>query len=179
MGIPLQTMYRQPSCTRASQGSPSRCPKSVLSSNRLEVQLVQYRWALSPLRRLPLETVGEIIHIAVPDFREKGAQQNLVNYALVCKSWWLAALLNHKLWSRIHIHGPAYSHHDREAGKVGQKSHCSQGFIQANRCVARKIGQHDTHVGGRRFQGFVDLAQDMKEHTRRGEKSTVHGLPPV
>jgi hypothetical protein len=111
-------------------GLTQQMPQVRAQLQRLEAQLVQYRWALSPLRRLPLETVGEIIHIAVPDFREKGAQQNLLNYALVCKSWWLAALLNHKLWSCIHIHGSAYSHHDREAGKVGQKSIVRKGSFK-------------------------------------------------
>lgn len=92
-------------------------PQLRYQLQELEDKLLQYRWALSPLRRLPLETIGEIIHIAAPDFREKGARRELLNYVLVCKSWWHASLLKHHLWNRVHIHGPTYEQDDRTVGK--------------------------------------------------------------
>ncbi|KAJ3517888.1 hypothetical protein NMY22_g13865 [Coprinellus aureogranulatus] len=65
-----------------------------------EAELEGYRGAMSAMRRLPLDVLGEVFLFISP------SAQELVDIGLVCKRWREAALLTHRLWSSIELDDP-------------------------------------------------------------------------
>ncbi|RXW23670.1 hypothetical protein EST38_g2186 [Candolleomyces aberdarensis] len=71
--------------------------------SELEDQLQLHRAVLSPVRRTPVEILGQIFAHFLPDILQASARDNLVEIQLVCKSWRDAARLTHKLWSALYF----------------------------------------------------------------------------
>ncbi|KAJ3550705.1 hypothetical protein NMY22_g287 [Coprinellus aureogranulatus] len=117
-GNDVPNVIQQASLRKGIEDAGAQIPQLRQRLQELEDLQLQYRWALSPLRRLPLETIGEIIYIAAPDYDEYGARRELLNYVLVCKSWWHASLLKNHLWNRVRINAPKYNTEDRTTGKA-------------------------------------------------------------
>lgn len=66
----------------------------------LETQRQFFKPMLSPIRRMPLEVLGEIFNLAMDDFRR---QTTLSLICRVCKSWREAAHLVPRLWMDVTI----------------------------------------------------------------------------
>lgn len=69
----------------------------------LETKMEQYRGATSPIRRLPLELIGEILYYASPSPISESNLVDLENLCLVCKRWNEAARSMPKLRSSLNI----------------------------------------------------------------------------
>lgn len=72
-------------------------------AEEVEKLLVQCQAAAAPIRRVPLEILGEVFAFALPKFMDWEGRVMLVNYALVCKTWRHASLLKNELWSQVCI----------------------------------------------------------------------------
>ncbi|RXW16413.1 hypothetical protein EST38_g9443 [Candolleomyces aberdarensis] len=66
-------------------------------------RLRQRLGVLSSVRRIPLEILGEIFNIALPALSDRQGRAALLKVCLVCRAWRDAALLKHRLWSRIQV----------------------------------------------------------------------------
>ncbi|KAF6762451.1 hypothetical protein DFP72DRAFT_802369, partial [Ephemerocybe angulata] len=53
---------------------------------------------LSPLRRMPLELLGEIFTMVLPYILDYSGRQDVINLGLVCKRWRDATIYTHRLW---------------------------------------------------------------------------------
>lgn len=69
----------------------------------LEGQLRQYRGALSPIRRVPPEVLGEIFRYVLPSVEDAGAERVVVELGLVCKGWREATFGVHYFWSHLTV----------------------------------------------------------------------------
>ncbi|KAJ3545330.1 hypothetical protein NMY22_g2481 [Coprinellus aureogranulatus] len=65
------------------------------------VKRQQYQALLSPLRRMPLDILGEIFSHILGSGEQ--SLQKVVSLCLVCKAWRDAAYATHRLWSHIEI----------------------------------------------------------------------------
>ncbi|KAJ3517892.1 hypothetical protein NMY22_g13863 [Coprinellus aureogranulatus] len=66
----------------------------------LESELQGYRGAMSAIRRLPLDVLGGVFLCVSP------SPEEVVNIGLVCRRWREAALLTHRLWSKVVLKNP-------------------------------------------------------------------------
>ncbi|KAJ2928532.1 hypothetical protein H1R20_g8551, partial [Candolleomyces eurysporus] len=71
--------------------------------DELEVRRRRHQALLSPLRRLPLETLGEIFMCTLPSVLGQTERRYVTSLSLVCKDWHCAVLVTHQLWGGIHI----------------------------------------------------------------------------
>lgn len=72
--------------------------------SRLKGQVRRCRGALSAVRHLPIEILGEIfIWALLPTPPDSDYRRHLIHFNLVCKSWRQAALMCHRLWSRVRV----------------------------------------------------------------------------
>ncbi|KAJ2924623.1 hypothetical protein H1R20_g12479, partial [Candolleomyces eurysporus] len=69
--------------------------------SELEEELRAHRAVLSPVRKLPLEILGEIFGLVVDPPLDRDGRSQLLDLCLVCKTWRDAAVLTHRLWSRV------------------------------------------------------------------------------
>lgn len=69
----------------------------------LRVRHLQYQGAVSALRRMPLEVLGQIFVRVLPTTHWilASGRSQLVKLMLVCKAWRFAALVNHSLWAQV------------------------------------------------------------------------------
>jgi hypothetical protein len=74
-------------------------------AQELQGQLQQFRSILSPVRKLPVEIIGEIFSFAISSPLDSTGREHLVNFALVCRTWRNAAYRKHTLWSSLRIEG--------------------------------------------------------------------------
>ncbi|KAF6744999.1 hypothetical protein DFP72DRAFT_1077899 [Ephemerocybe angulata] len=70
-----------------------------------ELEVLRYRSILSPVRRLPLEIVGEILLLVTPFTAGNLERARLLDLTTVCKHWRQAALATHRLWNGLSVHG--------------------------------------------------------------------------
>lgn len=70
---------------------------------KLEGQLRQYRGALSPIRRIPPEVLGEIFRYVLPSVEDAGSEGVVVELGLVCKGWREATFGVHHFWSHLTV----------------------------------------------------------------------------
>ncbi|KAF6763753.1 hypothetical protein DFP72DRAFT_873305 [Ephemerocybe angulata] len=76
----------------------------ALEIQEIEGKLQQIRGALSPLRRVPIEVLGDIFRISLPDnTANKAGRQALIALCLVCQRWRTAAWATHGLWTRLEL----------------------------------------------------------------------------
>ncbi|KAJ2918135.1 hypothetical protein MD484_g2245, partial [Candolleomyces efflorescens] len=67
-------------------------------------QLQQHRLLLSSSRRMPPEILSEIIsNYGLPSVLDCNGRARLKQLCLVCKSWWTAAQVTHRLWSGLSL----------------------------------------------------------------------------
>ncbi|KAF6744822.1 hypothetical protein DFP72DRAFT_927400 [Ephemerocybe angulata] len=78
---------------------PADCAAKLTEEDRA------YRSALSPVRRLPLEVLGEIFKLVVPSFLNASDREMMGNMGRVCQRWRDAFLNVSSLWRGI-ILGP-------------------------------------------------------------------------
>jgi hypothetical protein len=70
----------------------------------LEKDLRLREAALSPMRQMPVEVLGEIFSLALPDrFLDESGRQQLLNVSLVCRIWRDAALSARWLWGNVEV----------------------------------------------------------------------------
>ncbi|KAF6743513.1 hypothetical protein DFP72DRAFT_932786 [Ephemerocybe angulata] len=69
----------------------------------LESQLQQHRGILSPIRLLPLEVLGHIFSLVLPDILDEVDRTYLIGLSLVCRSWCEAARATLKLWRGVEL----------------------------------------------------------------------------
>ncbi|KAF5310383.1 hypothetical protein D9611_012080 [Ephemerocybe angulata] len=72
----------------------------------LEGERHQLRAILSPVRRMPMEILGEIFALVLPDVLDPDGREMLRDLGRVCKSWQNASLLAHHLWSGLQLIRP-------------------------------------------------------------------------
>ncbi|KAF6745455.1 hypothetical protein DFP72DRAFT_974188 [Ephemerocybe angulata] len=72
----------------------------------LEGERQQLRAVLSPVRRMPMEILGEIFALVLPDVLDPDGREMLRDLGRVCKSWQNASLLAHHLWSGLQLIRP-------------------------------------------------------------------------
>ncbi|KAF5313339.1 hypothetical protein D9611_008666 [Ephemerocybe angulata] len=89
------------SVQQAIDGLSKRIVKLQGQLKALEGQRRQHQAILSPIRRIPLEILGEIFALVLPDVLYDAARQMLMHLNLVCKSWRNACLLAHQLWTGL------------------------------------------------------------------------------
>ncbi|KAF6745483.1 hypothetical protein DFP72DRAFT_1051377 [Ephemerocybe angulata] len=72
---------------------------------KVEARLNKHLGALSIIRRIPNEIIGEILAYALgtPTTMDKHGRAAVLNMGLVCRSWRIASLLTHELWGNVHI----------------------------------------------------------------------------
>jgi hypothetical protein len=69
----------------------------------LEGNFNRYKAILSPIRKIPLELLGEIFEMALPDHMNIHYESRLLKLCLVCKNWRDAAHLTRPLWSGLSL----------------------------------------------------------------------------
>ncbi|KAJ2913834.1 hypothetical protein MD484_g6589, partial [Candolleomyces efflorescens] len=70
----------------------------------LEEEFNRYNAIISPMRKIPLELLGEIFQMALPISMEScDYRSGLLKLCLVCKNWRHAAHLMRQLWSELHL----------------------------------------------------------------------------
>ncbi|KAF6745479.1 hypothetical protein DFP72DRAFT_1176262 [Ephemerocybe angulata] len=84
--------------------------KSIARKLRLQLEEIEARLnkcegALSAIRRVPNEIMGEIFAFSLetPSPLNKAGREELVNFGLVCQTWRDATLLTHRLWSSVAV----------------------------------------------------------------------------
>ncbi|KAJ3548045.1 hypothetical protein NMY22_g1421 [Coprinellus aureogranulatus] len=83
--------------------------QQILSSKeaaiqKLQAELATCRGVLSPLRRFPLEVLGEIFSAVLTTIEKPvDVPPQVVKICLVCKSWRGAAVVTPRLWNRLAI----------------------------------------------------------------------------
>ncbi|KAF6746014.1 hypothetical protein DFP72DRAFT_641379 [Ephemerocybe angulata] len=87
-------------------GLSERIAKLQGQLEALESQRRQHQGILSPIRRIPLEILGEIFALVLPDILRVGDRKMLRHLGLVCKSWQNPSLLLHQLWSSLRLDEP-------------------------------------------------------------------------
>ncbi|KAF5310368.1 hypothetical protein D9611_012065 [Ephemerocybe angulata] len=87
-------------------GLSKRISKLQSQLDALEGQRQRHRAILSPVRRMPMEILGEIFALVLPDVLYPDDRRMLRHLGLVCKSWRNASLLAHRLWSGLRLCGP-------------------------------------------------------------------------
>ncbi|KAF6745954.1 hypothetical protein DFP72DRAFT_923684 [Ephemerocybe angulata] len=87
-------------------GLSKRISKLQSQLDALEGQRQRHRAILSPVRRMPMEILGEIFALALPDVLYPDDRRMLRHLGLVCKSWRNASLLAHRLWSGLQLSLP-------------------------------------------------------------------------
>ncbi|KAJ3527575.1 hypothetical protein NMY22_g9735 [Coprinellus aureogranulatus] len=71
---------------------------------KLQYEITKHRGILSPLRRFPLEILGEIFTLVLDTIQDlDGIPYQVVDISLVCKMWRSAALATPRLWNRLAI----------------------------------------------------------------------------
>ncbi|KAJ2936453.1 hypothetical protein H1R20_g638, partial [Candolleomyces eurysporus] len=69
----------------------------------LEEDLRRYKAILSPIRKVPLEVLGAIFEMALPERTKQDYSSRVLKLCLVCKNWRDAAHLTRRLWSELHL----------------------------------------------------------------------------
>ncbi|KAF6745454.1 hypothetical protein DFP72DRAFT_778886, partial [Ephemerocybe angulata] len=87
-------------------GLSKRISKLQSQLDALEGQRQRHQAILSPVRRIPMEILGEIFALVLPDVLYSGDRRMLRNLGLVCKSWQNASLLARHLWSGLQLIRP-------------------------------------------------------------------------
>ncbi|KAF5339128.1 hypothetical protein D9611_011110 [Ephemerocybe angulata] len=79
--------------------------KLRLQLEEIEARLNKCEGALSAIRRVPNEIMGEIFAFSLetPSPLNKAGREELVNFGLVCQPWRDATLLTHRLWSSVAV----------------------------------------------------------------------------
>ncbi|KAF6759704.1 hypothetical protein DFP72DRAFT_843848 [Ephemerocybe angulata] len=116
----------------------------VLASD-IERDRAQYNAILSPIRRIPLEVIGEIIATAVPTtLKDHHSRQRLIELCTVSRDWCNAAHCLPELWRgiilKIYTTRLAYSKVAawlRRAGSLTRMVLCHQ---SGNRCLCDRTG---------------------------------------
>ncbi|KAF5311705.1 hypothetical protein D9611_009556 [Ephemerocybe angulata] len=104
-----------------------------------------YRSVLSPVRRVPMEILGEIFKLVVPSFLNSSDREMLGNLGSVCLGWRLATLSTPALWRGV-ILGPcicpdqgtvgAQRLHEEDYKKlvvwIGRSGGCPKGLIYSS-----------------------------------------------
>ncbi|KAJ2913830.1 hypothetical protein MD484_g6587, partial [Candolleomyces efflorescens] len=67
----------------------------------LENQLLKQKGAISAVRLMPLEVLGEIFELVLDYVLDNKSIKELVNLQLVCRQWRDAARITHRLWSKF------------------------------------------------------------------------------
>ncbi|KAF6754856.1 hypothetical protein DFP72DRAFT_897643 [Ephemerocybe angulata] len=79
--------------------------RSQYSIAMFQNRLAVCRMLLSPIRSLPLETLGRIFEHSVTDYHGID-KASVAKLCLVCRTWWRAAQLTHSLWSDVSVDRP-------------------------------------------------------------------------
>ncbi|KAF5332302.1 hypothetical protein D9611_008063 [Ephemerocybe angulata] len=139
---------------------------------QLEEELMVYRTVLSPLRRLPLEILGEIFKLMFPSFLNAYDRKEMRNLGSVCRRWRDALLNASSLWKGV-ILGPCICR-PRTTKKskrrhVGDYDHLLEWFNRAKGCPKGLIysgvdtGCRCVRVGGRCFSVDPTVVRFLKE----------------
>ncbi|KAJ3718469.1 hypothetical protein C8R42DRAFT_585997, partial [Lentinula raphanica] len=74
--------------------------------NRVQNFLDEHRNLLSPIRRLPIETMAEIFMHCLPTHRFpiRSLKEAPLLLTMVCRRWREIAMAHPRLWSALHIH---------------------------------------------------------------------------
>lgn len=81
----------------------SKITQARVELDTMEMNLQERKAALSPIRRIPLEVIAQIIRYVAWGVLHSPGRRELVRLTLVCKSWRNAALLCNEQWAGIHI----------------------------------------------------------------------------
>lgn len=96
----------------------------------LEARLQKHRAILSPIRRLPVEILGQIFFFAVfsdAEYADEKERKALEAICRVCKAWNEAALITPQLWGRLDIDVYcADAHHDDVLKWLGRANEASR-----------------------------------------------------
>ncbi|KAF6745480.1 hypothetical protein DFP72DRAFT_925843 [Ephemerocybe angulata] len=80
--------------------------KLRMALGEIEARIDQRNGALSAIRRVPLEVLGQIFTftLGAPTPLDEGVREELLNLGRVCQKWRDASLLTHELWSGVSVH---------------------------------------------------------------------------
>ncbi|KAJ3535241.1 hypothetical protein NMY22_g6573 [Coprinellus aureogranulatus] len=107
--------------------------------DELDKELRRQRAILSPLRRFPIEVLGEIFSIMMPRVLDEKGRQQLVDLQLVCREWRDTVRLVNRLWSGIEVlpcHQDGENTYERtvawlaRAGSVAKTVHWAPPYVQ-------------------------------------------------
>ncbi|KAJ2926633.1 hypothetical protein H1R20_g10463, partial [Candolleomyces eurysporus] len=84
-----------------AEAAQSELDKIQLLLRKLEKQQQLLRTVLSPLRRIPLEVLGEIFSFTLPVIQDEDFQRALINLCLVCRRWRDAAFAVPQFWTHL------------------------------------------------------------------------------
>ncbi|KAJ3515106.1 hypothetical protein NMY22_g14540 [Coprinellus aureogranulatus] len=116
---------------------------------KLQLEIDCFNGALSPLRRVPVEILGEIFVIVVKAIELSNAMTiplELVRLSLVCKLWREAALVTSRLWTRLGIEFTSPDYHAVDFKKVAR-------WIARAGKLPLTLAFHTHHVPGQDFGG--------------------------
>ncbi|KAF6751222.1 hypothetical protein DFP72DRAFT_1138318 [Ephemerocybe angulata] len=99
----LPTQLQSSAVQQVLDATSARIEVLQLEVAALEEDARRHRAILSPVRRMPLELLGEIFVFANPPTLNELARRDFVNHELVCKQWREAALGTHRLWCGLTI----------------------------------------------------------------------------
>ncbi|KAJ3538035.1 hypothetical protein NMY22_g5340 [Coprinellus aureogranulatus] len=123
---------------------------------KLQLEIDNFKGALSPLRRFPLEVLGEVFVMVINSITQEEAKDiplQLLNLSMVCKLWREAALVTSRLWARLTIEVSLHDNHGVDSKKVAH-------WIARAGKLPLTLAFHTLHVPGQDDGGRQHYAGD-------------------
>ncbi|KAJ6573497.1 hypothetical protein DFH09DRAFT_1151983 [Mycena vulgaris] len=157
--------------------------KLAAERNRLSAYVDAHRALISPVRRLPLDIIQEIFIACIPTHRNcvMSALEAPVLLGRICSSWRGISLSTPRLWSRLHIVEPSWSHGSALGPlekKLAQRAETTKIWLgRSGQCPLSISLQSPFHPPGRTSATENLVTQTLLPFASRWQHITIATVP--